>query len=243
MPHLKDWQAKYSASGLVIIGVHTPEFDFEKDVANVQAALKKFGVAYPVVMDSDYEIWSLYSNSFWPNKFLINKDGQIVYNHAGEGNYKEAELAIQKALLEINPGLKLPEPTEEEGSGGICYPTTAETYLGSLRGRQGNVWRVRGDWKIFPEYIAHERKTADFEDCIVLDFEAAEVNLVAEAASGQPTKLRLGLNGKFLKELDIREARMYNLISGKEFIKGELKIFAKDESVKAYAFTFGGCVK
>src|SRR5258708_3755424 len=76
LPHVKSWHEKYAALGLVIVGVHTPEFEFEKDISNVQRAVKHFEIPYPVVMDSDYQIWSLYSNNVWPRKFLINKGGQ-----------------------------------------------------------------------------------------------------------------------------------------------------------------------
>jgi thiol-disulfide isomerase/thioredoxin len=242
LPNLKEWYDKYSGVGLTIVGVHTPEFEFERDVSNVEAALKRFGVAYPVVMDSDYQIWSLYSNNVWPREFLINKDGQIVYDHAGEGAYGETESAIQKALLEINPKLKFAAPMEENGAGGVCYPTTPETYLGSLRGRPGKFWNFTGEWKIYPEFAEHVRNTETFVDCLLLNFEASEVNLVAGAKSERPIKLRLELDGKFLRELEVLEPQMYNLISEKKILNGNLKIFVKDAGLAAYAFTFGGCI-
>lgn len=242
LPHLKNWHEKYSPLGLVVIGVHTPEFEFEKDVSNMEAALKRFGITYPVVMDSDYQIWSLYSNNAWPRKFLINKDGRIVYDHAGEGAYGETEEAVQEALLEINPKLKLPPVTKEEGTGGICYPATPETYLGSLRGRHGRVWNFVGEWKIYPEYIEHVRSTETFTDYLLLNFEASEVDLVAEAKLERPAKLHLELNGEFLKELEVFEPEVYNLIQGDKFLKAGLKIFVKEIGLRAYAFTFGSCV-
>jgi thiol-disulfide isomerase/thioredoxin len=242
LPYVKEWHERYAKAGLTIIGVHTPEFEFEKDVSNVQAALKKFGIAYPVVMDSDYQIWSLYSDDVWPRKFLINKDGQIVYDHSGEGEYKETEEAIQEALLEVNPKLKLPKPTGEDGAGGICYPATPETYLGAMRGRQGETWSVFGEWKIYPEFIEHVRKTETFADYLLLNFKASEVNLVMEARTERPAKLRLELNGEFIKELEVLEPRMYNLVQSDEFLNGRLKIFVKDAGLRAYAFTFGSCL-
>ncbi|MDO8536667.1 MAG: redoxin domain-containing protein [bacterium] len=240
LPHLKAWQEKYSSAGLVIIGVHTPEFEFEKEVSRVQSAIKNLGISYPVVMDSDYQIWSLYDNSYWPRKFLINKDGQIVYDHAGEGGYRETELAIQAALLELNPKLKIGEVTGEEGLGAVCYPITPETYLGSMRGRPGKTWQVKGEWKTHPEFIEHEGKTENFEDYLALHFEAAEVNLVMEAKTERPVKIRLELGGKFLNDLEVQEPKMYNLLSGKEHARNELKIFVKDGGIRMYAFTFGG---
>lgn len=241
LPHLKAWHEKYSPYGLVIVGVHTPEFEFEKNVGNVERALKEFNVTYPVVMDSDYQIWSLYSNKYWPNKFLVSKDGQIVYDHAGEGGYKETEEQIEKALLEINPKLKLPAATDEEGGGGICYPATPETYLGTMRGQSGRIWKAIGAWKAYPEYIEHVEKTPDYKDCLALNFEGVEVNLVMESQSDRPVKIRPEVNGEPLKEIEVRESKMYNLWKSQEYASGELKIFVKDAGFRAYAFTFGGC--
>ncbi|MBI2033935.1 MAG: redoxin family protein, partial [Candidatus Liptonbacteria bacterium] len=105
MPYLKEWHERYKDKGLVIVGVHTPEFAFEKEKDNVLKAVKDFGITYPVVMDNDYAIWQLYANRFWPRKYLVSSDGQIAYDHTGEGGYTETEEEIQKALLELNPKL------------------------------------------------------------------------------------------------------------------------------------------
>lgn len=254
LPNLKELYGKYKDKGLVVVGVHTPEFEFEKNVENVQRAIKEFGIEYPVVMDNDYEIWSLYSNNAWPSKSLIDKDGQIVYNHAGEGSYRETEEAIQKALLGLNPKLKLPPITEGggpvfSGAGSVCLPRTPELYLGSMRGHSGKLWDYRGTWKIFPEYIEHERKTETFEDYLLLNFEASEVNLVMEFGGERQAKVRLELDGKFLRDIEVREAKMYNLSSledvphdhSKGFPRRQLKIYSRDAGLRAYAFTFGGC--
>ncbi len=240
LPHLRAWQEKYAAAGLVVIGVHTPEFEFEKDVSNVGRALKQFDIKYPVVMDSDYQIWSLYANEAWPRKILIDKDGKAAYDHAGEGNYKETEEAIQKALLEINPKLKLLAVSAEEGSGGVCLPTTPETYLGTMRGRPGKLWRAVGEWKTHQEFIEHERTTEQFEDYLTLQFEGAEVNLVMSSTSERPAKVRVEMDGKLVRELEVKEPKMYNLLAGHKKGKGELRIFTKDQGFRAYAFTFGG---
>lgn len=250
LPHIKEWHKKYADKGLVIVGVHTPEFEFEKNVENVARAIKEFGIEYPVAMDNDYQVWSLYSNNAWPHKFLMDKDGQIVYEHAGEGNYRETEEAIQKALLDLSPKLKLPPISgDAAGTGGICLPSTQEIYLGSMRGRPGKNWNYKGFWKVFSEYIEHENKTNNFEDYIVLNFEATEVNLVMAATGERAAKVRVELNGKHLRDIDVLEAKMYNLVNPKEVAhdhekrapRGELKIYCRDEELRAYAFTFGGC--
>src|SRR3989344_2903633 len=98
LPYLKMWYDKYADQGLEIIGVHTPEFAFEHVLSNVQAAVDGFGIKYPVVLDNKYATWNAFGNQFWPRKYLIDIDGYIVYDHAGEGKYDEAERAIQRAL-------------------------------------------------------------------------------------------------------------------------------------------------
>lgn len=241
LSHLKEWHDKYAKHGLVIVGVHTPEFEFEKNVENVARAIKEFRIEYPVVMDNDYQIWSLYSNNAWPHKFLINKDGQTAYDHAGEGAYAVTEEAIQAALKEINPELKFPAISGDGGSNAVCLPATPETYLGTMRGRTGRIWNFSGDWKIYPEFIEHERKTENFADYLSLNFEAAEVNLVMSAEGERSAKVRIELGGKLIKELEVHEPKMYNLFRDSKNTKGELKIFSKDQGVRAYAFTFGGC--
>lgn len=240
MPYLKEWHDRYKDKGLVIIGVHTPEFAFEKEKENVEKAIKDFGITYPVVLDSDYQVWQLYANRFWPRKFLVNKDGQIIYDHTGEGGYALTEEETQKALLELNPKLSFLKPTSDEGSGGICYPVTPETYLGSLRGRPGQVWYTEGEWTTHPEYIEHTGDSEDFEDFILLKFEATEVNLVA--SSPETTSVKVKLNGRSVNEIRVDEPRMYNLLKNEELTQGELKVFVKGKGFKAYAFTFGGCV-
>lgn len=243
LPHLKRWHELYAEKGLVIIGVHTPEFEFEKSPTNVSRALSEFGIKYPVVLDSDYLIWSLYSNSVWPRKFLINKDGRIVYDHAGEGGYGETEKEIQKALLEINSRMKLPAVAEAEGSGGVCLPTTPETYLGSLRGRAGKVWNFEGNWRVFPEFIEHQMKTKEFKDFILLNFEAAEVNLVLGTKDDQPAEIKVEVDGQEAGNIKVNSYKMFNLFKANELRRGQIKIYSNSDNLRAYAFTFGGCLK
>ncbi|MEK6842903.1 MAG: redoxin domain-containing protein, partial [Candidatus Micrarchaeota archaeon] len=106
LPYLRGWHEKYQKDGLVIIGVHTPEFEFEKNLENVNSAVLKAGVTYPVAMDNDYSTWKAYKNNYWPRKYLIDVNGKIRYDHIGEGGYEETEMMIQKLLLERIDGLK-----------------------------------------------------------------------------------------------------------------------------------------
>src|SRR3989338_8069048 len=98
LPYIKSWHEKYSNKGLLIVGVHTPEFEFEKKIENVKNAVQEFGIQYPVVQDNDYATWRAYKNNYWPHKYLIDINGDIVYDHVGEGNYAETEMKIQELL-------------------------------------------------------------------------------------------------------------------------------------------------
>ena len=100
IPYLVDWDEKYSDKGLVIVGIHTPEFEFEKDIHNVQAAVKKFGIKYPVLQDNDKDTWNAFENRYWPRKYIVDSEGYIRYDHIGEGGYQETEKVIQNLLAE-----------------------------------------------------------------------------------------------------------------------------------------------
>ena len=108
LPYLNAWYAKYKDQGLVVIGVHTPEFSFEHLLSNVQAAVARFGIQYPVVLDNEYSTWNAFQNEYWPNEYLIDIDGYVVHTHAGEGDYDGTEAAIQQALAERAARLGLP---------------------------------------------------------------------------------------------------------------------------------------
>jgi thiol-disulfide isomerase/thioredoxin len=102
LPHLLDWNAKYADNGLVIVGVHTPEFGFEKNIDFVKTSLKKYGIEYPVIQDNDYKIWNAYGNNYWPRMYLIDDQGIIRYDKIGEGEYDKTEKTIQSLLVERN---------------------------------------------------------------------------------------------------------------------------------------------
>lgn len=100
LPYLVDWNQKYSDKGLVIVGIHSPEFEFEKNINNVKQAVARFGIKYPVLLDNDHETWNAFQNSYWPRKYLVDSDGYIRYDHIGEGGYAETENAIRSLLAE-----------------------------------------------------------------------------------------------------------------------------------------------
>jgi thiol-disulfide isomerase/thioredoxin len=98
LPYIVKWHQKYAAQGLKVVSVHTPEFPYERKIANIQAAIKKYGITYPVAVDNDFKTWQAYKNEYWPHLFLANRQGTIVYDRIGEGAYAETEQTIQKLL-------------------------------------------------------------------------------------------------------------------------------------------------
>ncbi len=102
LPYLIDWNTKYSDKGLVIVGVHTPEFEFEKDIGNLEDAVKRYGIEYPIIQDNDYKTWNSYANNYWPRMYLIDDQGYIRYDKIGEGDYNQTEMTIQSLLSERN---------------------------------------------------------------------------------------------------------------------------------------------
>ncbi len=208
LPYLKAWYAKYKDSGFEIVGVHTPEFDFEKQITNVRQAVNKFGITYPVVLDSNYGTWGAYKNQYWPHEYLIDIDGYIVHDHIGEGGYEETERAIQNALQErkmvlgeeggVPTGVVNPAGVEVVHSGA---PISPETYFGSARNEYlGNGTRLTesgqtltvpkdqntntlylgGTWEFSKESAVNKTTNAE----IVYPYQAQKVFFVASSLSG-----------------------------------------------------------
>ncbi|HVO28711.1 MAG TPA: redoxin domain-containing protein [Candidatus Paceibacterota bacterium] len=208
IPYLTAWYARYHADGLEIVGIHTPEFDFEKDYDNVQAAVRQFGINYPVVLDSDYGTWDAYGNQYWPHEYLIDLAGYIVHDQVGEGNYDETEQEIQKLLaqrdeiLGVAPAPMPSAPVVVASSsiaGGIMSP---ETYFGAARneylgngtpGQAGeqsfdlpsspgaNTLYLGGPWSVGQQY-AETAGPAEVE----YQYEAKGIYFVAGTASDTP---------------------------------------------------------
>lgn len=199
LPYLNAWHDKYADQGLVIVGLHTPEFEFEKEYENVLQAVKKFEVQYPVVLDNDFSTWKAYKNRYWPHKYLIDIDGYIVYDHIGEGGYEETEKVIQKLLEERTAKLG----GNEEISSDTTVPTQAEitvarspeVYLGAWRnellgngtpGQEGvqtmvepekikeNMLYLDGQWNIETEYAENASRGAK----IIFKYQADKVHMV-----------------------------------------------------------------
>ena len=222
LSYLKDWDRKYSDKGLVIVGVHTPEFEFEKKYENVLKAVNDYQLKYAVAQDNNYVTWNMYQNRYWPHKFLIDIDGYIRYDHIGEGNYEETEKMIQSLLQE-----KMERENKKNGiSKNITKPMeaaevdfykvgTPEIYFGYefSRGNFGNPEGTKADQTIdykFPFSItannvylggkwknnADNMELDDEEGSILLIYEAKSANIVA--GSEQGSTIFVSLDNEFL---------------------------------------------
>ncbi len=200
LPYVQNWHERYRDQGLTVIGVHTPEFTFAQYESNVERGIREFGLTYPVVIDSNREIWKAFANRYWPTKYLLDKDGYLRYGHFGEGGYAECEQVIHELLREIDPSIELPPLMpplrEEDHAGAVCYRPTGELYLGNRRGRIGNdggfkedqiadytftgkpeenLFYSNGRWASTAEYF---EAVESGPHSLRLKYEAAAVNLV-----------------------------------------------------------------
>lgn len=212
LPYVVEWHKRYVEKGLSVIGVHTPEFSFAANEKFVKAAVDRFGIRYPVVLDNGYAIWHAYANRYWPAKYLIDKNGYIRFFHFGEGDYAETEQAIQSLVREIFLSAELPpvmEPLRDtDKPGAVCYRTTPELYLGNKRGKAGNPsgflhenedragkyslpekvdadkFYLTGDWLSKEEFVK-SAANGSAPSSIVLYYTGKEANLVMAPESEQ----------------------------------------------------------
>jgi len=224
-PYLRRWNELYGPAGLVIIGVHTPEFAFAKNPANVANAVKRFGFSFPVAVDDDEAIWNAFHNAAWPADYLIDKDGRIAYMHIGEGDYGDTELEIRRLLKEARPGLDfsgarfaIPADANADMDASVCRRATPETYLGFARanslanpGGEDETQEVHyvapavvpiddfalnGDWQAGDEFVRHLRSSPQAKDAVELHYQAKTVYLVAGSDDGSPKLLYVMQDGK-----------------------------------------------
>jgi len=265
LPYLKAWHEKYKDKGLVIIGVHTPEFEFEKNPDNVARAIRDFGLAYPVMQDNDYATWNAYANRYWPAKYLIDKNGVIRYTHFGEGDYDETETKIQELLKEagsLSEDLPVDNPTYRIQS------RTPEIYLGNWRianfvspepikqdiatnysvpkNITRNTFAYGGTWTVGYEYAMPAAGAK-----LVFRFDAAEVFLVMRPKSkGTMGSIRVLLDGKLVTEenagadvvsgvVKVDVDRLYKLIKFATAGEHLLELEFQNGNLQLYAFTFG----
>jgi thiol-disulfide isomerase/thioredoxin len=223
-PYLKDWDKKYRDQGLVIIGVHSPEFEFEKDAGNVKEAISDFGLTYPVMQDNNFATWKAYQNKYWPAKYLIDKDGKIRYTHFGEGDYDETESMIQK-LLSID--MPIANPTYR------TYGRTPELYLGSERYAPSSPITREGKWSASKEYAIPTPGST-----MTVSYNAKSVYLVMRPVTGS-AQVEVYLDGQYQKTITVDKDTLYTLVDLESPGSHELRLVFPSGNLELFAFTFG----
>lgn len=262
VPYARAWAEKYRDDGLVVIGVHAPEFEFEREPGNVRWAKGIFGIEYPIALDNDFAIWRGFGNNYWPALFLLDGRGRVRHRHFGEGDYEGSERVIQELLAEagargVERDLVSVVPQGAETAADWANVRSPETYVGSARSenrvspgaRLGlNQWALDGDWTVGKQ--AAVLNGADGR--ITYRVHARDVNLVmAPGASGRPVRFRVSLDGTVpgaAHGIDVdeeghgtvAEPRMYQLIRQPGRVaERRFEIQFLDPGVEVFVFTFG----
>jgi thiol-disulfide isomerase/thioredoxin len=255
--YVRAWHEKYADQGLVVVGVHTPEFPFEQDVDNVREAAKEMRVEYPIALDNDYAVWQAFSNHYWPAVYIADAEGRIRYHHFGEGAYDECEREIQQ-LLGVEDGLVSVADEGFEAQADLANLETPETYLGAEQAQNFagfdesilrlNQWALSGDWTIGGRASVLNRAGGG----ILFRFHARDVNLVmGPPERGTDVPFRVLVDGEPPGDahgLDIDEQghgklsqqRLYQLVREPGSIGDRtFEIRFEAPGVEAYCFTFG----
>ncbi|MBU0981596.1 cytochrome c biogenesis protein DipZ [Patescibacteria group bacterium] len=252
LPYIENWYEKYMDEGFVVIGVHTPEFEFEKDVRNLAKAIDDFGLTYPIVQDNDYSTWRAYNNRFWPAKYFIDAEGRIRDTHFGEGGYNESERLIQDLLKEAGHAVSATVDNPDYS----IDSATPETYLGYLRSRgfsspekvlkdgeqiysfpenlNLNSFAFEGAWTVFGEYSQMGEGAA-----LRLRFKAKNVFLVMNPVEGSAGRVEIFMDGESQGIISVDSDRLYEILSLDEPGAHLLELKFLDGGVETYAFTFG----
>lgn len=262
LPYITKWHETYKDMGFEVVGVHTPEFAFEKLPANVQKAIAQWGIQYPVILDNEFKTWTAFGNQYWPRKYLIDIDGYIVYDHIGEGGYEETEAAIQRALAERAVRLGLIPESREMVAGEVVADkpdsriASPEIYFGAWRNEylgngktfaQGvqqfplpkpmplrkNTLYLYGEWDITYEYAKNTSAGAE----ITFKYDAKNVYMVARAE--KPVRVQVYVNALLINEFTVQEDRLYEIVKGEDYRENVLDIKILDTGLEAYTFTFG----
>jgi thiol-disulfide isomerase/thioredoxin len=253
-PYVRAWSRGYRDDGLIVIGVHTPEFSFEHDLDLVRQAVEVRDIDYPVAQDNDYAVWNAFANHYWPALYFIDADGIIRDDHFGEGRYEQSERVIQQ-LLGVERELVSVEGAGVEAEADWDHLRTPETYLGSGRGQRPvspdrlslNQWALAGEWTIGPENVVLDRAGGS----ITYRFHARDVHLVLSPGARQPIPFRVLLDGEAPGpshgvDVDedgngvLRDGRLYQLVREHDAVQERtLEITFLEPGAEAYAFTFG----
>jgi thiol-disulfide isomerase/thioredoxin len=267
-PYVRAWSQAYRVDGLVVIGVHTPEFSFEHELDLVRQATRARGIDYPVAVDNDYAIWSAFDNHYWPALYFVDTDGIIVDQHFGEGRYEQSERVIQQ-LLGIQRELVSVEGVGVEAEADWDHLRTPETYLGYGRGDQFaspdgatfderrayelpehlhlNHWALAGEWTIGRESVVLDQAGGT----IAYRLRARDAHLVLSSGAREPIPFRVLLDGQAPGpshgvdvDLDgngvLADGRLYQLVREHDAVRDRtLEITFLEPGAEAYVFTFG----
>ncbi|HEY1285426.1 MAG TPA: cytochrome c biogenesis protein DipZ [Solirubrobacterales bacterium] len=262
LPYLKAWDERYRRDGLTIVGVHTPEFPFEREAGNVEEAIERNGIRYPVVQDNEQETWNAYGNQYWPAEYFIDARGDVRYVHFGEGEYGEKEKVIRQLLAEAGDrvGRGMSGAHGIEPSPGV---TTPETYLGAARAERFTNSMLSPGLHDFSaprpppanEFAYHGRWRIEFDSAtaaggsLELNFGARRVYLVLGTAADRPRRVRVLLDGRPIGAgaagadvhggiVTVRSQRLYGLVQLPRVEHHVLRL-EPEPGVMGYAFTFG----
>jgi thiol-disulfide isomerase/thioredoxin len=267
-PYVRAWSRAYRDDGLVVIGVHTPEFSFEHEIELVRRATNEREIDYPVALDNDYEVWSAFANHYWPALYFVDADGVIRDDHFGEGRYEQSERVVQR-LLGVERELVSVEGVGVEAEADWDQLRAPETYLGYSRGERLaspggaalderrayepprqldiNHWALAGGWTIGPENVVLDEAGGS----IAYRFQARDAHLVLSPGAREPIPFRVLLDGEppgpsHGVDVDedgnglLRDGRMYQLVRQHDAVRERtLEIAFLDPGAEAYAFTFG----
>jgi thiol-disulfide isomerase/thioredoxin len=253
-PYIRAWSQAYRDDGLVVIGVHTPEFSFEHDIGLVRQAIEERAIDYPVALDNDYGVWDAFANHYWPALYFVDAEGIIRDQHFGEGRYEQSERSIQRLL-----GVER-EPVSVQGRGVEAeadwdHLRTPETYLGAGRGERPasaedlhlNQWALTGEWTVGHESVALDQAGGS----IAYRFHARDAHLVLSAGAREPIPFRVLLDGEAPGpshgvDVDedgngvLRHGRLYQLVRQQGAVRERtLQITFLEPGAEAYVFTFG----
>ena len=262
LPYVRGWAEKYKAVGFVVIGVHSPEFEFEKDPDNVRRAANDMGIHYPIAIDNDYEVWRAFANNYWPAFYFADVQGRIRHHRFGEGDYERSEMVIRQLLADagrdaLPQGLVQVDATGPEAAADWGDLGSPENYLGSDRTSnldetptrlRLNHWALTGDWTVAPGSIHLNQPGGR----IAYRFHARDLHLVMGPAAhvtsvrfrllidGQPPGAAHGVDVDAGGYGTVAEQRMYQLIrQTKPIADRTFEIEFLDSGVDAFAFTFG----
>jgi thiol-disulfide isomerase/thioredoxin len=249
-PYVRAWHRDYASLGLVVVGVHAPEFEFGKRTDNIDRGIRDHGLTYPIAIDNGFVVWRALGNDAWPAKYLFDDRGRLVRRWVGEGSYDEIEREIRRLLVAAQPGITLPPVSDEASAfaktGQPSYiGVTNETYIGADRGNPGAV-TLKGDWRTDRQYVELKKGSGD----IVLPFTGGEVNLVMQPGPSGAAAVSVLLDGKPIgaaRGVDVGadgvarfdRSGMIRLISGALRQRHVLTLSSTDAGLRAYVFTFG----